>query len=362
MAYLDFIKKQLAGKTICMYPMGIAAKSTMQKLKRQGIEIDFFSDNNPKFSEGEGEIYKGKRCIPKKQLIEMEQDNLVVIVESLYYKEIKRDLQESGIKNILRVYPEKFLTDQFMKQQKNTLQERVKAVLDICADEKSKEIFKFLVDSWEQEDLPDDYFEDVYEKNQYFDPSIVALRDDEVFVDVGAYIGDTAEKFLEFCHGSYEKMHLFELDPEIYKKLEINAKRLEDTDGNGSITCYPYGLSDEKGEVRFAGGDSSSSIQDGKIGDMSGVVQKMEEILEGEKVTFIKMDIEGSELPALRGGRNIIQTQKPKLAICIYHSPEDMLNIPVWIKKLVPEYKIYIRHYTDMMLETVCYAVAEEAK
>lgn len=107
----------------------------------------------------------------------------------------------------------------------------------------------------------------------------------------------------------------------------------------------------------FSSGDSSSSINSEQDTDTIGIVRKLDEVLENEKVTFIKMDIEGSEMAALRGGSHIIQNQRPKLAICIYHSPEDMLNIPLWIKKLVPEYKIYIRYYTDMMLETVCYAV-----
>ena len=83
---------------------------------------------------------------------------------------------------------------------------------------------------------------------------------------------------------------------------------------------------------------------------MIGEVRKLDDVLKGERVTFIKMDIEGSELAALKGAANT-------LAICIYHSPQDMLKIPIYIKSLVPEYKIYIRHYTDMMLETVCYAV-----
>lgn len=109
--------------------------------------------------------------------------------------------------------------------------------------------------------------------------------------------------------------------------------------------------------MSFSGGDSNSSINGSKESNMIGEVRKLDDVLKGERVTFIKMDIEGSELAALKGAANTIRSQKPKLAICIYHSPQDMLNIPIYIKSLVPEYKIYIRHYTDMMLETVCYAV-----
>lgn len=69
------------------------------------------------------------------------------------------------------------------------------------------------------------------------------------------------------------------------------------------------------------------------------------------------MDIECAETDALMGCKNIIKIQKPKLAICIYHSPEDMLNIPIMLKEMCSDYQIYIRHYTDLMLETVCYAI-----
>ena len=76
-----------------------------------------------------------------------------------------------------------------------------------------------------------------------------------------------------------------------------------------------------------------------------------------ERVTFIKMDVEGSELEALKGARRTIVRDKPKLAICIYHKPEDMLTLPWYIKSLVPEYKLYLRHHSVMATETVLYAM-----
>ena len=75
------------------------------------------------------------------------------------------------------------------------------------------------------------------------------------------------------------------------------------------------------------------------------------------RVTFIKMDIEGSELEALKGAQQTIQRDRPKLAICIYHKPEDMTDIPLYIKSLVPEYRLYVRHHSNRCSETVLYAV-----
>lgn len=351
MNYLENIKSKINNKKVCIYPMGIAGKSLLSKLQVYGIDIDFFCDKNPELW---GNEFQGKICVSKPQLLEMNQDELIVIIESLYYKEIKEELCEEGIKNIVRIYPEKIMTDQYLMDNGSSFEKKVEDVLNICEDEKSKKIFKYLTDSWKQEDLSDDYFECIYDKNQYFDTNIVNLSEDEVFVDVGAYIGDTLENFLVHSKNNFEKVYLFELDKKIYSRLQDNIKNMGEI--GKKIDAYPYGLSDENKRVCFVEGDSSSSITDEK-GDAFGDVRRMDDLLKNERVTFIKMDIEGAETAALRGAEEIIKSQKPKLAICIYHSPEDMLNIPVYLKKLVPDYHIYIRHYTDMMLETVCYAI-----
>ena len=84
----------------------------------------------------------------------------------------------------------------------------------------------------------------------------------------------------------------------------------------------------------------------------------MDEALSGQRVTFIKMDIEGSEMKALKGAEGIIKQQKPKLAICVYHKPEDIWEIPAYILSLRDDYKFYFRHYCYWGIgETVMYAI-----
>jgi hypothetical protein len=89
------------------------------------------------------------------------------------------------------------------------------------------------------------------------------------------------------------------------------------------------------------------------------VAISLDEYLKNEKepVTFIKMDLEGAELNALKGAEQTIKEQKPKLAISIYHKPEDIWEIPNLLLELVPDYKFYIRHYTLIGAETVLYAL-----
>lgn len=356
MTYLETIKSKIGAKKICMYPMGLLTQADAKKLWDHGICVDFFCDRNPEL--WGTELLVGDKsipCISKQQLLKMDANELIVIGDSLYYPEIKQELQAEGIQNIFRVYTPKLSIDDFLKQQGDGLKSRIEAVLNICSDETSKNVFQRLTDSWNDPCCPDGYFECVYDRNQYFNPAIIKLQKDEVFVDAGAYTGDTIQRFIRFCGGNFEKIHAFELDPLIFARLTETVSQT----GYENIICYPFGLFDQNKKIRFYAGDANSTVcGDDQTGTV-GTVKRLDDVLNGQKVTFIKMDIEGSETAALRGASKIIREQKPKLAVCIYHSPEDMLTIPLYLKQLVPEYRIYIRHHTNTMYETVCYAVCD---
>lgn len=352
--YINYLKELVKDKKICIFPMGIAGKSLIDKLESISIKADYFCDNNP---DKVGSEYKGLRCISKDELRSVNNET-IIIVESLYYRSIKEQLVEEGYKNIERIYFEKITGEEFIKNNREEYIQKSEKVKKILEDEKSKRIYEHIIDAYEKDMLEDDYFYEIYEGDQYFEKEIVQLTDKDVFVDLGAYIGDSAEEFIKNVHGRYEKMHLFELDPTIYRRLMMNIPMLYDKTEKGLIQCYPYGASDVTSEVVMSEGDSSSKIISGK--DKTGVigkVRRLDDVLKDERVTFIKADIEGAELSALQGAKEIICSQKPVLAICIYHSVSDTINIPLWIKQTVPEYRIYIRHHTDLMLETVCYAI-----
>ena len=122
-----------------------------------------------------------------------------------------------------------------------------------------------------------------------------------------------------------------------------------------NITIVPFGLWSVKDELGFTLGENATAkICTEAVNKIK--VDSIDNVCAGDKVTFIKMDIEGSEREALRGATTVIKRDKPRLAICIYHSPEDLYEIPFWIKFIVPEYKIYIRHHSDTGSETVVYA------
>lgn len=190
----------------------------------------------------------------------------------------------------------------------------------------------------------------VDEENQYFDP-IMQFGEHEIFLDVGACNGNTSVEFAKRVNGKYDKIYLFE--PEA-SNLEIIA---ENTFVQDLIAkeIVPLGAWHQKEVLSFVTGFSGAC----KISD-SGTVEipcdSMDHILKDVPVTFIKMDIEGAELNALKGAKEMILKYKPKLAISVYHKPEDIIEIPAFIKSLVPEYQLYMRHYCSFYAETILYA------
>lgn len=199
---------------------------------------------------------------------------------------------------------------------------------------------------WKQEDV----------NNQYFPLDIVQLGDDEIFVDCGAYIGDTLESFHKRVK-RFEKYYALEPDKRRYTELEKIIKRSK---GKGRICHVPVGAWDRKDELRFSLSNECGEIVSAEKSEEIIPVDAIDNIVnKDEKVTFIKMDIEGAELKALEGARNTISKWKPKLAICVYHKREDLITIPQFIKQIDMNYKLYLRAHYPYCSELVLYAIYE---
>lgn len=183
---------------------------------------------------------------------------------------------------------------------------------------------------------------------QYFD--IFPADHDEVFVDAGAYNGSTTLDFVSWAGGNYWKVFILEPLPEMCGIIEDKIHNA----GLQNVEIQSCAAWDKEEELFFAESGSGS-----KVAELGGVMVKgmaIDDIVAQEDVTYIKMDIEGSELKALIGAAKTILRCKPKLAICIYHKPGDVLVLASYILRLVPEYKLSIRHYYSNMWETVLYA------
>lgn len=193
----------------------------------------------------------------------------------------------------------------------------------------------------------------IYDKIQYFTKDIFELSGEEIFVDAGAYTGDTLEAFLEACGGKFRKYYAFEPEPANAAKLKImiNRRKIE------NAVVFEKGLWSEKKTLNFSAGDGScAAVTDS--GQMRLDADTIDNLC--PDATFIKMDIESAEMEALKGAACVIKNNRPNLAICVYHKPEDLFDIPLYIKSLVPRYKFYLRLHMPAAIELVLYAVREK--
>lgn len=183
-------------------------------------------------------------------------------------------------------------------------------------------------------------------EDQYFE-DFLGLRA-EVFVDAGGYDGDTTEEFCRRCP-DYRRVHLFEPSP---RNLAAAKVRLA---GCRDIAFWADGLSDCRGSATFdaeAGSASSVSSGEGETVRMTTLDEAV-----AEPVSFIKMDLEGWEMKALAGCERHIREDRPKLAIAVYHRAADFRDVHRYVRSIHPDYKVYLRHYTQGWSETVMFFV-----
>lgn len=120
---------------------------------------------------------------------------------------------------------------------------------------------------------------------------------------------------------------------------------------------FQAGLWSSDTELSFCIGANLAGSRVTKGGTETISVRSLDSVLQGKRASFIKMDIEGSELEALKGAEETIRKWRPKLAISMYHKPEDIWELPLYVKKLVPDYRLYLRHHSNAKWDFVLYAV-----
>ena len=236
-----------------------------------------------------------------------------------------------------------------------TNQDKVKKILSLLADEKSKEVFLSCI-KFRSSHVA---IADGTPHDQYFPKDIIHLSGEEVFVDCGAYTGDTIAQFRKVSKDRYNKIVAFEPDADCRQQI-LNQK-------NPRCEVLPYGAWNQKDtQVFLADGKGHSFVESvakeerdlGPLLKKTTIsLEKIDNLEACASVTFLKMDIEGAEQNALKGAEKTIRHQRPKMAICIYHSNQDMLEIPLWVASLNMGYKLYIRHHSMGLCETVLYAI-----
>lgn len=191
--------------------------------------------------------------------------------------------------------------------------------------------------------------------DQYFPGDLVRLRNDEVMVDGGAFDGDTLATFLARTQHAFSEYHAFEPDP-------INLGRLRELTtalpaaSHRRIHIYPIALHDREAKLSFAShGAQTSQVTASGEGRVLG--RPLDFVLEGRCVTFLKLDVEGAELTALNGAKQLLRRHRPLVAACVYHGATDLWEIPLLLQDWLPESRLFLRQHAFDGWEMVCYAI-----
>lgn len=300
----------------------------------------------------------GMDVISKEILLKKLGKDIQIVIASVHYEVIIKKLKKIGFSNLFN--PMYFFT--FDHNKFNLLtwinnvdllfknKKKVKSAFLSFSDEKSKKVFVDIIKF--RLTFNQSLFENINNnKSEYFDKKIIRLLPNEVFLDGGAYDGDTIRIFINKSKNKFSKIFAYEPDEKSFTILKRYLKDLSDK----RIFGYKIGLGQKNEKLRFTNEGNLQSKVSNK-GKFEIKIIPIDSIKEGV-FTYIKLDIEGFEKQALLGAKKTIYKYKPKLAICSYHHFEDLWEVPNLIHKINRNYKLFLRHYTNFLFDTICYAV-----
>lgn len=223
-------------------------------------------------------------------------------------------------------------------------------ILTRLEDKRSKEVFNDLVrfkNELKLETL------DTFESNedmQYFEPFLLPYLENEVFYDIGGYDGHTSSVFMKECP-AFEAVHVFEPERKNAERIKLRFKDIKE------VHIHQLALSNNEGVINFSSsGSTSKASNDGS----QKILMKRLDDLNLSAPTFLKIDIEGAEINALLGAIKTIEAAHPKIAISVYHKSSDFWKIPETILSIRNDYKVYLRHYTEGIYETVMFFIPKK--
>lgn len=340
--FMSFISKK---QNIVLYGAGGIGNMTYNILAEKGCKVCYFIDDDE--SKWGGNI-NGIEIIPLKEI--KKQDEFIIIVCVPCPEYVYKKLIDEKFKNVYN-FPIMMASGGFY----NTsllLEERDKIykVYDLLADDISRKVFTSILKH--RITMNFSYFNNIISEKQYFPRDLFTLNNNECFVDGGSYDGRTTVDFVSEVNSKYNFIYAFEPDE---KNFIMVSNRFSNVD-NTRVQLYNAGLYSRTGSIGFCNNGNSSSFISTK-GECSIQVIKLDDIVKTHKPTFIKLDIEGAEQEAICGMKSTILNYNPKLAISIYHKPNDLWELPLLIHDINSSYKLYIRHYLNCLNETVCYAL-----
>lgn len=341
----------LKEKYFYLYPSGVKRSLAAHLLAQSGV-----SKNNILFSDHQKIMIKNENCFfilfdsdKKNNLVNKGVDEDNIYLDSVLYALIKSWEIIDQYKEFSDF--ELFLDNASSEEQITVINnfDKCRAVYEFLENESKQLYLNLLLKRL----FPFSTYIDVLSRNQYFPDEVIKFHKNEIFVDIGAFNGDTISSFIKSCP---DYLHIFAFEPDNYNFIEL----VKNTNAHKNITYINCACGNNNQFNYFNGGlgSESSVSQDSKNGEELKYSLRLDSI--DLSPTFIKIDTEGFELPIINGLKDTIARCLPKLAICVYHRTEDLWEIPIFIHNLCPEYKLYLKHHSAYCIESVLYAIKKE--
>lgn len=323
------------GKPLVLYGMGNGADAVLDRMAQENLQAAgiFASDEFVR-----GQCFRNMRVERYADIKERLGDFAVVIAFASELPEVLARFKTLAQRHVvfaphLPLYAGSELVSAAWLQKYAA---RLQAVYDRLADEKSREVFAAVL-NYKLSGKPE-YLWQCETARQEDLRRLLALGAQESYLDLGAYDGDTVREFISLTNGQYQKITAVEADRRNYRKL--CAK----TEGLPNVRALEAAVWSEDTELDFSdsGGRQSTLINAHKRRVRAVSVDSL---LNGETVSYIKMDVEGAEKQALLGAQGCIKTHRPKMFIAAYHYDNDFFELPELLWRLNADYKIYLRKH-----------------
>lgn len=327
-----------------LYGMGFFGRWAVGALPEAGIQLSTCYDGNPALA---GETIDG---VPVRVASGIEEDKpgFVFITARHAVLQVSERLNGLGVANISA--DAFFVARDFAS---------FRAFHDQLADDRSRAVLAAVLETMLTGERS--HLLPVFEKDQYFALPRFSGIEKEIYVDAGAYVGDSLERFVWAHYGIFGKAIAFEPGPRQFSALKKRTDRLieEWALDAGQIELVPAALGEFAGVEHAA--TQSGQMTSLAVGSGSEEIRivRLDDHLDGRRITFLKADVEGMEMPLLSGAAETIRRHRPKLAICVYHYPTDIPVISRYLQSLVPSYRFALRHHSPQLMETVLYAWVE---
>lgn len=326
----DTIKK--SSLPVILYGMGNGADMVIEQLLKIGVEFSdvFASDDFVR-----GQIFHGKKVKTYKEICNEYSGFLIVMCFAVRDDETIKNVRQMAKKHTLVAPNVPIINDGiFTREYIIKHDEEFDQAFSLLADDESKanyiNILNFKVSG------KIEYLFKAQKDKMFVYKDLFKIDENEIFVDLGAYDGDTIKEFVAACDGKYKKIYAFEADEKNYIKLLKNTQALSRIE---RLNLAAWNQKETLHFERKKGRNSKLSA----TGSVSVEANSVDNIL--NNATILKMDIEGSEGKAIQGAQRLISKHRPKLYVCAYHRNSDMFALPLQINKICPDYSFYFYHH-----------------